>query len=53
MKIIKARLRNKIEDNLFIDYTVVSIEKKNIEKITNMIINDFHLKKQCQKQLKK
>ncbi|XP_057423690.1 uncharacterized protein LOC130717472 [Lotus japonicus] len=52
MKVIKTRLRNKMEDDFLTDYMVVYIEKEIAEKYTSdMIIDDFYSMKQRRAQL--
>jgi hypothetical protein len=43
MKIIKTRLRNRMEDNFFANDLIVYIEKEIAERFTiDMIIDDFY-----------
>ncbi|XP_039120651.1 uncharacterized protein LOC120257106 [Dioscorea cayenensis subsp. rotundata] len=54
MKIIKTRLRNKMEDGFLTDYMIVYIEKEIAEKFTtDIIIDDFYAMKHRRAQLKK
>lgn len=47
MKVIKTRLRNKIEDDILINLLVVYIERDNAEKIViDTIIYKFNIIKQ-------
>jgi len=47
MKIIKTRLRNKMEDDFLTDYMIVYIEREIAEKFTTcLIIEDFYSMKQ-------
>ncbi|GLT98499.1 hypothetical protein SLE2022_160010 [Rubroshorea leprosula] len=53
MKIIKTRLRNKMEDDLLKDYMIVYIEKEIAKKFTtDLIVDDFYFMKQRRAQLK-
>ena len=52
MKIIKTRLRNKMEDDFLTDYMIVYIERELAEKFTtDMIIDEFYSMKQRRAQL--
>jgi hypothetical protein len=43
MKIVKTRLRNRIEDDFLVNYLIVYIEKEIAERFTiDMIIDDFY-----------
>jgi hypothetical protein len=47
MKIVKTRLRNRIEDDFLANYLIVYIEKEIVERFTiNMIIDDFYSMKE-------
>ena len=53
MKIVKTRLRNRMEDDFLANYLIVYIEKKIAEKFTiDMIIDDFYSIKEQRAQLK-
>jgi hypothetical protein len=47
MKIVKIRLRNRMEDDFFANYLIVYIEKEIAERfIIDMIIDDFYSMKE-------
>jgi len=47
MKIVKTRLRNRIDDDFLANYLIVYIEKEIIERFAiDMIINDFYSMKE-------
>jgi len=53
MKIVKTRLRNRIEDDFLANYLIVYIEKEIAERFTiDMIIDDFYSMKERRAQLK-
>jgi hypothetical protein len=53
MKIVKTRLRNRMEDDFLANYLIVYIEKEIAEKfIIDMIIDDFYSMKKRRTQLK-
>jgi len=53
IKIIKTRLRNRMEDDFFTNYLIVYIEKEIVERFTiDMIIDDFYFMKEQRAQLK-
>jgi len=53
MKIVKIRLRNRMEDDFLANYLIVYIEKEITERFTiNMIIDDFYFMKERRAQLK-
>jgi len=53
MKIVKIRLRNRMEDDFFTNYLIVYIEKEIVERFTvDIIINDFYSMKKRRAQLK-
>ena len=53
MKIIKTRLRNKMEDDFLKDFMIVYIEKEIAQKFTtDAIIDDFYFSKQRRARLK-
>ena len=53
MKIVKTRLRNRMEDDFLANYLIVYIEKKIVERFTiDMIIDDFYFMKERRAQLK-
>jgi hypothetical protein len=53
MKIVKTRLRNRMEDDFLTNYLIVYIEKEIAERFTiDMIIDDFYSMKEQQAQLK-
>ncbi|GLT96626.1 hypothetical protein SLE2022_142340 [Rubroshorea leprosula] len=53
MKIIKTRLRNKMEHDFLKDYMIVYVEKEIAEKFTTYsIIDDFYFMKRRRAQLK-
>jgi len=52
MKIVKTRLRNRMEDDFLVNYLIVYIEKEIAERFTiDMIIDDFYSMKQRRAQL--
>jgi hypothetical protein len=53
MKIVKTRLRNRMEDDFLANYLIVYIEKEIAERFTSdMIIDDFYSMKERRAQLK-
>jgi hypothetical protein len=47
MKIVKTRLRNRMEDDFIANYLIVYIEKEIVERFTiNMIIDYFYFMKE-------
>ena len=53
MKIIKTRLRKRMEDDSLANYLIVYIEKYIVEGFTiDMIIDDFYSMKERRAQLK-
>jgi len=53
MKIVKIRLRNRMEDDFLANYLIVYIEKEIAERfIIDMIIDDFYSMKERWAQLK-
>jgi hypothetical protein len=53
MKIVKTRLRNRMEDDFLENYLIVYIEKEIVERFTiDMIIDDFYSMKEQRAQLK-
>jgi hypothetical protein len=53
MKIVKTRLRNRMEDDFLVNYLIVYIEKEIVERFTiDMIIDDFYSMKERRAQLK-
>jgi len=53
IKIVKTRLRNRMEDDFLVNYLIVYIEKKIVERFTiDMIIDDFYFMKKQRAQLK-
>jgi hypothetical protein len=53
MKIVKTRLRNRMEEDFLANYLIVYIKKKIVERfIIDMIIDDFYCMKERQAQLK-
>ena len=53
MKIVKTRLRNRMEDDFLANYLIVYIEKEIVERFTiDMIIDDFYSMKEQRAQLK-
>jgi hypothetical protein len=47
IKIVKTRLRNRMEDDFLANYLIVYIEKEIVERFTiNMIINYFYFMKE-------
>ena len=47
MKIVKTRLRNRMEDDFLANYLIIYIEKEIVERFTiDMIINDFYSMKE-------
>jgi hypothetical protein len=53
MKIVKTRLRNRMEDDFLTNYLIVYIEKEIAERFTiDMIIDDFYSMKERRAQLK-
>jgi len=53
MKIVKTRLRNRMEDDFLTNYLIVYIEKEIAERFTiDMIIDDFYSMKEQRAQLK-
>jgi hypothetical protein len=47
MKIVKTRLRNRMEDDFITNYLIVYIEKEIVERFTiNMIIDYFYFMKE-------
>jgi hypothetical protein len=52
MKIVKTRLRNRMEDDFLANYLIVYIEKEIAERFTiDMIIDDFYSMKERRAQL--
>jgi len=53
IKIVKTRLRNRMEDDFLANYLIVYIEKEIVERFTiDMIIDDFYFMKEQRAQLK-
>jgi hypothetical protein len=53
MKIVKTRLRNRMEDDFLANYLIVYIEKEIAKRFTiDMIIDDFYSMKERRAQLK-
>ena len=53
MKIVKTRLRNRMEDDFLANYLIVYIEKEIAERFPiDMIIDDFYSMKERRAQLK-
>jgi len=53
MKIVKTRVRNRIEDDFLANYLIVYIEKEIAERFTiDMIIDNFYFIKERWAQLK-
>jgi hypothetical protein len=53
MKIVKTRLRNRMEDDFLANYLIVYIEKEIAERFTSdMIIDDLYSMKERRAQLK-
>jgi hypothetical protein len=53
MKIVKTRLRNRMEDDFLANYLIVYIKKEIVERFTiDMIIYDFYSMKEQRAQLK-
>jgi hypothetical protein len=53
MKIVKTRLRNRMEDDFLVNYLIVYIEKEIAVRFTiDMIIDDFYFMKERRPQLK-
>ena len=53
IKIVKTRLRNRMEDDFLVNYLIVHIEKEIVERFTiDMIIDDFYSMKERRAQLK-
>jgi hypothetical protein len=53
MKIVKTRLRNRMEDDFLPNYLIVYIKKEIAERFTiDMIIDDFYYMKEQRPQLK-
>lgn len=53
IKIVKTRLRNRMEDDFLANYLIVYIEKEIAERFTiDMIIDDFYSMKERRAQLK-
>jgi hypothetical protein len=53
MKIVKTRLRNRMEDDFLANYLIVYIKKEIAERFTiDMIIDDFYSMKEQRAQLK-
>jgi glycine cleavage system regulatory protein len=53
MKIVKTRLRNRMEDDFLTNYLIIYIEKEIAERFTiDMIIDDFYSMKERRAQLK-
>jgi len=53
MKIVKTRLRNRMEDDFLSNYLIVYIKKEIAERFTiDMIIDDFYYMKEQRPQLK-
>jgi len=53
MKIVKTRLRNRMEEDFLANYLIVYIEKELAERfIIDMIIDDFYCMKERRAQLK-
>jgi len=53
MKIVKTRLRNRMEDDFLANYLIVYIEKEITERFTiNMIIDDLYSMEERRAQLK-
>jgi hypothetical protein len=47
IKIVKTRLRNRMEDDFLVNYLIVHIEKEIVERFTiDMIIDDFYFMKE-------
>jgi len=47
MKIVKTKLRNRMEDDFLADYLIVYIEKEIAERFTiDMTIDDFYYMKE-------
>jgi hypothetical protein len=47
IKIVKTRLRNRMEDDFLVNYLIVYIEKEIVERFTiDMIIDDFYFMKE-------
>jgi len=47
IKIVKTRLRNRMEDDFLVNYLIVYIEKEIVERFTiDMIIDDFYFIKE-------
>jgi len=47
MKIVKTRLRNRMEDDFLVNYLIIYIEKEIVERFTiDMIIDDFYSMKE-------
>jgi hypothetical protein len=53
MKIVKIKLRNRIEDDFLANYLIIYIEKEIAERFTiDMIVDDFYSMKERRTQLK-
>jgi len=53
MKIVKTRLRNRMEDDFLANYLIIYIEKEIVERfIIDMIIDYFYSMKERRAQLK-
>jgi len=53
MKIVKTRLRNRMDDDFLANYLIVYIEKEIAERFTiDMIIDEFYYMKERRAQLK-
>jgi hypothetical protein len=53
MRIVKTRLRNRMEDDFLVNYFIVYIEKEIAERfIIDMIMDDFYSIKERRAQLK-
>ena len=53
MKIVKTKLRNRMEDNFLANYLIIYIKKEIAERFTiDMIIDDFYSMKEQRAQLK-
>jgi len=53
MKIVKTRLRNRMDDDFLVNYLIVYIEKEIAERFTiDMIIDEFYYMKERRAQLK-
>ena len=53
IKIVKTRLRNRMEDDFLVNYLIVYIKKEIVERfVIDMIIDDFYFMKEQRAQLK-